>query len=158
MIISASWITNCSRISALMSINCKKLDRKRNALKCAWWDPSKSNWCGYANFFRYEKSSLPRGRYRWKFKILDVYAERLQKMFILFWHQWLGMGALIFQLSVCIKIISMYQTSRCRYFYSQDKDGWEIKRILKGSLLKNQIHIHRFIFRSWFLKIYLYLK
>ena len=45
-------------------------------------------------------------------------------------------------------IISMYQTGRCRYFYSQDKDGWEIKRILKGSLLKNQIHIHRFIFRS----------
>ena len=65
--------------------------------------PSKSSWCGYANFFRYEKSSLPRGRYRWKFKILDVYAERLQKIFILFWHQWLGMGALIFQLSVCIK-------------------------------------------------------
>ena len=45
-------------------------------------------------------------------------------------------------------IISMYQTSRCRYCYSQDKDGWEIKRILKGSLLKNRIHIHRFIFRS----------
>lgn len=28
-------------------------------------------------------------------------------------------------------IISMYQTGRCRYFYSQDKDGLEIKTYLE---------------------------